>query len=255
MRTPKARTQRPALAGKVAFVTGAGRGIGRATAFALAQAGADVALLDVDSAAARAAAREVKEATDGRTLAVKADVTKWPQVQRAVERVVTHFGRLDILVNNAGIWEFGHLADVKEDDWDRVFAVNLKGVLLCTQAVLPVMRKQGSGKIVNIASGAGLGPAPAWSAYCISKSAVIMLSRIAAEELKPDSIQVHCLCPGAVDTDLARRITALTGQEFPHAMDATQVAEAVVDLLTPFRSRKTGRVVVLYRGGREEVKW
>lgn len=241
------------LAGRVALVTGAAHGIGKATALALAEKGSDVALVDIDGKASRVAVKQIAEATGRRIIAVVADVTMLPRVRRAVRRVLSAFGRLDILVNNAGIWEFDRLADVKEADWDRVLSVNLHGTLFCTQAVIPIMRKQGAGKIVNIASAVGLQPSPQWSAYCISKAAVVMLSRVAAEELKPDNLQVHCLCPGAVDTDLARSITRLTGAEFPHAMRPEQVAEAVADLVIPFGSSKTGRIVALYGGVCEEV--
>ena len=241
------------LSGKVALVTGAGQGIGRATVFALAQAGADVALLDVDAASANAVAQELTTSTGRRSLAIPADVTLLSQVQDAMKQVQVHFGRLDLLVNNAGIWECGYLTEVPEADWDRVFAVNLKGVLFCIQAATPLLRRQETGKIVNISSAAGLGPSPYWSAYCISKAAVIMLSRVAAEQLKPDGIQVHCLCPGAVDTALADRITALTGDTFPHAMAPEEVAAGVIKLVTPFSDEQTGRVVRLYRDGWEEV--
>lgn len=245
--------RRSPLADRVALVTGAGRGIGRAIALSLANAGADLAVLDRDRRTAALVAREVECATGRRVLPVSADVTAPAQVRRAVRRVIERLGRLDLLVNNAGIWVYGRLGEIKVRDWDRVLAVNLKGILVCTQAVLPCMRQQGSGKIINIASAAGLGPAPEWAAYGVSKAAAIMLSRVAAVELKPTGIQVHCLCPGAVDTDLARRITTLTGETFPHAMDPDQVAAAVLKLVTPFRSRTTGRVVSLCAGESREV--
>ncbi|MEW6752961.1 MAG: SDR family oxidoreductase [Candidatus Latescibacterota bacterium] len=245
--------RRAPLAERVALVTGAGRGIGRATALALAEAGAWVALLDRDGKAATAAARQIEDATGRCVLPVQADVTMPTQVRRAVRRTVGRLGRLDILVNNAGVWAHGHLGEIRARDWDRVLAVNLKGLLLCTQEVLPHMRRQKAGKIVNMASAAGLGPVPAWTAYCISKAGAIMLSRVAAEELRSDGIQVHCLCPGAVHTDLVRRITARTGDRFPHAMDPAQVAAAVVGLVTPFRSRETGRIVQLAAGVSTEV--
>lgn len=245
--------RRSRLSERVALVTGAGRGIGRATALALAEAGADVVVLDRDRASAADAAQEIGAATGRRALAVQADVADAAQVRRAVRRTVEGLGRLDILVNNAGIWAHGRLGEVREADWDRVLAVNVKGVLVCTQAVLPQMRAQKAGKIVTVASAAGLRPAPEWTAYCISKAAAVMLSRVAAAQLKPEGIQVHCLCPGAVRTDLVRRITRLTGDRFPHAMDPALVADAVVSLLTPFRSRRTGRVVGLYAGVSTEV--
>ena len=164
------------LTNRVALVTGAAKGIGKASAEALAQAGADVALLDIEVVAAQATAREIQDRCGGQTLAVRADVTVRAKFDEAVTDVLRTLGRLDVLVNNAGVWSHGLLSDVAEDEWDRVFAVNLKGVLFGTQAAAPSMKKQQSGKIVNIASAAGLGPAPNWSAYCISKAAVIMLT-------------------------------------------------------------------------------
>lgn len=245
---------RAPLTGRVALVTGAGRGIGRAIALGLAKAGADLALLDCDRKAAAIVAREIGSGTGHRALPVPADVTDPAQVRRAVYRVIERLGRLDLLVNNAGIWAYGRLGEIEMSDWDRVLGVNLKGILVCTQAVLPFLRRQGNGKIVNIASAAGLGPVPEWVAYGVSKAAAIMLSRVAAVELKSSGIQVHCLCPGAVNTDLARGITALTGETFPHAMDPDQVAAAVLKLVTPFRNRTTGRIVSLCAGELREVE-
>lgn len=231
------------LTNRVALVTGAAKGIGKASAEALAQAGADVALLDIDVVAAQATAREIQDRAGRRTLAVRADVMVRAEFDEAVADVFRTLGRLDVLVNNAGVWSYGLLSDVAEDEWDRVFAVNLKGVLFGTQAAAPSMKKQRSGKIVNIASAAGLGPAPDWSAYCISKAAVIMLTQVAAKELAPFDVQVNVVCPGATDTDLTQGITEQTGQQFPHAMPPERVAAAVLKLVSPFEQATTGTVV------------
>ena len=233
------------LTGRVALVTGAAKGIGRATAEALAQAGADVALLDVDEAAAERTVQEIHARTGRRTLAVSADITVKAQVEDAVADVLRTFGRIDMLVNNAGVWGYGLLSDVTEDEWDRIFSVNLKGVLFGTQAVAPTMKGQGSGKIVNIASAAGLGTSPKWSAYCISKAAVITLTQVAAEELEPFQVQVNVICPGAVDTDLTQGIVEQTGDTFPHAMPPARVAAAVLKLVCPFEQRTSGTIVKL----------
>ena len=231
------------LTNRVALVTGAAKGIGKASAEALAQAGADVALLDIDVVAAQATAREIQDRAGRRTLAVRADVMVRAEFDEAVADVFRTLGRLDVLVNNAGVWSYGLLSDVAEDEWDRVFAVNLKGVLFGTQAAAPSMKKQRSGKIVNIASAAGLGPAPDWSAYCISKAAVIMLTQVAAKELAPFDVQVNVVCPGATDTDLTQGITEQTGQQFPHAMPPERVAASVLKLVSPFEQATTGTVV------------
>ncbi|MCZ6678024.1 MAG: SDR family NAD(P)-dependent oxidoreductase [Candidatus Poribacteria bacterium] len=231
------------LNGRVALVTGAARGIGKATALALAEAGADVVLLDVDAATAEATAAEIQERTERQTLAVRADVTVKTQVEAGIADTLHTFGRIDVLVNNAGVWRYGLLSDVSEDEWDRVFAVNLKGVLFGTQAVAPTMKQQRAGKIVNIASAAGLGPSPEWSAYCISKAAVITLTQVAAEEFAPFHVQVNVICPGAVDTDLTKGIIEQTGAQFPHAIPPERVAAAVLKCVCPFEQTTTGAIV------------
>ena len=231
------------LTGRAALVTGAARGIGKAIAKALAQEGAEVALLDIDESEVRATTGEIGESTGRRILPLCADVSVKTQVEGAIASVENAFEKVDILVNNAGVWSHGHLSQVTEAEWDRVFDVNLKGVLFATQAVAPAMKEQKGGKIVNIASAAGLGPVAAWSAYCISKAAVIMLSEVAAEELAPFNVQVAALCPGAVDTELTERITQQTGARFPHAMKPDQVAEAVLNLVCPFEQKPGGAIV------------
>ena len=144
------------LQNRVALITGAAKGIGRATASQLAGAGCHVGLLDAEASAAQKAALEIHQRTERRTLAVRADVSVKDQVERAVAEILDTFGRIDVLVNNAGVWSYGRLSDVQEAEWDRVLAVNLKGVLFCTQAVTPTMKGRQSGKIVNIASAAVL---------------------------------------------------------------------------------------------------
>ena len=231
------------LQDRVAVVTGAARGIGRATAEALAAAGAEVLLLDKDEAAAAGAAAEIGAAAGRRALPVACDVTAKDRVEAAFAEVLDACGRIDILVNNAGVWGHGRLSDVPEAEWDRIFAVNLKGVLFCTQTASPVMQRQRRGKIVTIASAAGLGPSSDWSAYCISKAAVIMLTQVAAGELEPFGVQANVLCPGATITDLTRDITAQTGSEFPHAVPPSRVAAAVLRLVVPFEQTTTGAIV------------
>ncbi len=231
------------LTGRVALVTGAARGIGKATAETLAQAGVDVALLDVDATAVQEIAREIQERTGQQALAAPADVTVKAQLEDAVADVLRTFGQIDILVNNAGVWGHGLLSEVSEDEWDRIFSVNLKGILFGIQEVVPTMKGQGSGKIVNIASAAGLGHSPEWSAYCISKAAVITLTQVAAKELEPFHLQVNVICPSAVDTDLTQGITEQTGEVFPHVIPPERVAVAVLKLVCPFEQTTTGTIV------------
>ena len=233
------------LHGQTALVTGAARGIGKAVALALAQAGASVALLDSDAAAVAATSQAVADQTGQRTLAIPADVRVKAQMDRAVATTRAAFGQLDVFVANAGVWSHGLLTEVPEREWDRVFAVNLKGVLFGIQAVAPILKAQRRGKIVTIASAAGLNSSPAWSAYSISKTAVIALTHVAAAELAPFQVQANAICPGAVDTDLTQSITDQTGERFPHALPPAQVAAAVLAVVCPFEQTTTGEAILV----------
>ena len=153
------------------------------------------------------------------------------------------FGRVDIFVANAGVWSHGRLTEVHERDWDNVFSVNLKGVLFGIQSVAPILKRQQEGKIITIASAAGLSLSSSWSAYSISKAAVLALTRIAAEELEPFEVQVNAICPGAVATDLSRSITRQTGEQFPRAISPEQVASAVLDVVCPFDQILAGKAI------------
>ena len=226
-------------------MTGAARGIGRAVATALAQAGASVTLLDSDAAAVAATGRAIAEHTGQRTLAVPADVRVQDEMVRAVATTLAAFGRLDVFVANAGVWSHGLLTEVPEREWDRVFAVNLKGVLFGIQAVAPILKDQRRGKIVTIASAAGLSPSSAWSAYSISKTAVIALTQVTATELAPFQVQANAICPGAVDTDLTQSITEQTGERFPHALPPAQVAAAVLAVVCPFEQTRSGEAILV----------
>jgi 3-oxoacyl-[acyl-carrier protein] reductase len=188
------------LAGHIAFVTGAARGIGLAVAEALAGRGAGVAMLDVDITKLAPAAQSIGE----RALAIEADVSRPDEVQRAIRQTVEHFGGLNILVNNAGICPMSDFADITEAEWDRVLAINLKGAFLCCQAALPYLRRSGrQGRIVNIASVAGeMGGVAVGAHYVASKAGLIGLSKSMARLLAADGVTVNCLAPGTADTDL-----------------------------------------------------
>ena len=237
----------------MALVTGAARGIGKAVALALAKAGASVALLDSAAAAVTATSRAVADQTGQRTLAVPADVRVKSQMERAVTTTLAAFGRLDVFVANAGVWSHGVLTEVPEREWDRVFSVNLKGALFGIQAVAPILKDQRRGKIVTIASAAGLNPSPAWSTYSISKTAVIALTQVAAAELAPFQVQANAICPGAVDTDLTQSITDQTGERFPHALPPAQVAAAVLSVVCPFEQTRTGEAILVSPEGTKPV--
>ncbi len=186
------------LQDKVAIVTGAGSGMGLAIAQTYAREGAKVAVLDVDEKAGRAAADGIGD----NAIFVRCDVAKRSDIDAAVAATLKSFGALDILVNNAGVSHVNKgVLDISEAEFDRVFAVNVKGVFLFSQAVVPAMRQRG-GVIVNIGSTAGLRPRPGLSAYNATKGAVHNLTKTLAVELAPDKIRVCAIAPVATDTPL-----------------------------------------------------
>lgn len=195
------------LEGKVAIVTGAARGMGRATALRFGAEGASVVVNDVNPDGAEAVAAEIKSA-GGRASAFAADVSDWEQVQAMINVTVSDFGTVDILVNNAGILRATHpLEDIPEEEWDLMMDVNLKGVFNCTKAVLPIMKAQRSGKIVNVSSSAGRCTSTFGGAhYTTAKAAVLGLTRHTAREVAPFGINVNATAPGSMDTDMVREL-------------------------------------------------
>lgn len=196
------------FAGKVALVTGAASGIGRATALAFARAGARVVVADVEEVGGRETVGLV-DAAGGDAVFVRADVAREDEVAALVASAVAHFGRLDYAHNNAGIeGEIGRVADCTRDEWDRVLAVNLTGVWLCLKYEILQMLRQGGGAIVNTSSTAGLRGSPAGPAYVASKHGVVGLTRKAARDYATDGIRVNAVCPGVVLTPLLERVFA-----------------------------------------------
>jgi 3-oxoacyl-[acyl-carrier protein] reductase len=191
------------LSGRVAVVTGAASGIGRATAHVLAGAGATLVLGDLDETGAEKTAKEI-EARGATAVPVVTDVTRRSDVEALVARAVDEFGRLDVMGNIAGIASRGLVIDVTDEDLDRVLAINLKGVFYGCQAAMRAMAPQGSGSIINVSSGAIDGPAPTLAVYGMTKAAVAMLTKTLATEAAPAGIRVNALAPGIILTNFSR---------------------------------------------------
>lgn len=218
------------LEGKTAIVTGAGNGIGRATAKAMAAAGAQVCVSDT---LVEDGLRTVSEITDagGKAIFVQADISNEEQVQKVVSETVSAFGGLDILVNNAGIGGgMKRLHEVNTEEFSRVVDVNLIGTFFMTKYAIPHFLKSGDGRIVNIASTYGLIGAPKAAAYCATKGAIINLTRQLAVDYGPDHIRVNAICPGYIDTSLGRRGPTMSEADFTAATARREKAAAMQPL-------------------------
>jgi 3-oxoacyl-[acyl-carrier protein] reductase len=196
------------LSGKTAIVTGARRGMGRATALALAREGANVVVSDISQEDCQKVVDEI-EKLGRKGLAFKCDVSSSGDVEDMVKRTVAEFGRVDILVNNAGILTFKPFLELTDEDWDKTLSVNLKGQFLCARAAAKVMAKNKWGRIINIASisSGGCGIAfPLIAHYTASKGGVVALTEALALELTSQGINVNAICPGAIDTDMSKGV-------------------------------------------------
>jgi NAD(P)-dependent dehydrogenase (short-subunit alcohol dehydrogenase family) len=248
------------LDGKITVITGAGSGIGRATALLFAAEGARLALGDWNVESLDAVAAEIRE-QGGDVVARRTDVSKRDDAQALVEGAVAAFGGLDICVNNAGIGLYNTtLEQTQEDDWDRVMAVNLKGVYLVSQAAIPHLRTRGGGAIVNVASVHAMATQERIAAYAASKGGVLALTRAMALDLAPDAIRVNAILPGAVDTPLFRGALAdenKSAEELGFRFDARAVgrvarpeelARAILFLASDAASFMTGSPMVVDGG-------
>lgn len=242
------------LEGKVALVTGASRGIGRAVALTLAKEGAKVA---INYAGNEAAAEEVKkeiEALGKDAIIVKANVADSAEVEAMVDKTIAELGGLDILVNNAGITQDGLLMRMKEEQWDAVLNTNLKGIFNCTKAATKYMMKKRSGKIVNMSSVVGIMGNAGQANYAAAKAGVIGFSKSTAKELASRGITVNVIAPGCIDTDM----TAVLPDKVKEAMLATiplarlgkpqDIADAVVFFVSDNAAYITGQVICVDGG-------
>jgi len=236
------------LNGKIALVTGAAQGIGRDIALGLAADGAEVAICDVNLEAAQKTASDIE--TKGRkSLAVKANVAASGDVTTMIDQVVDKFGRIDILVNNAGITRDGLILRMKDEDWDLVLSINLKGAFLCTKAALKYMTKQRTGTIINIASIVGAMGNAGQANYVASKAGLIGLTKTIAREYANRNVTANAVAPGFIDTAMTQALTdqvrADLAKQIPLGRlgSSEDVANAVRFLASPSAAYITGQVI------------
>ncbi|MCB2411089.1 SDR family oxidoreductase [Hymenobacter lucidus] len=249
--------QQGIFAGKAAFITGAGTGIGRATALAFAREGAQVAVVGITATDNQETVRLIEQ-QGGRAVAATCDVTRPEDVQAALAKTIDAFGRLDYAFNNAGVEQQAALpAELDEDEWDRIHDINLRGMYLCLKHEIPLILQQGGGAIVNTSSGAGVVGIPKNMAYTAAKHGVIGLTRSAALDYAPQNLRINAVCPGYIDTPMMDRFTGGTdagraevvAQEPIGRMGTPEeVANAVIWLCSDASSFVVGHALVVDGG-------
>jgi 3-oxoacyl-[acyl-carrier protein] reductase len=241
------------LQGQVAVVTGASRGIGRATALKLAAAGASVVVTATSAQGAQKTADEITSA-GGKALAVKVDVSVTGEVEALFKEAVAAFGKVDILVNNAGITKDGLLLRMKDADWDAVIDVNLKGAFTCTREAAKLMSKARYGRIINVSSVVGEMGNPGQANYCASKAGMIGLTKSVARELARRNVTVNAVTPGFIETDMTSELSEKAKEGLQEQIpmgrlgSAEDIANAVFFLASDAGSYITGHVLSVNGG-------
>ncbi|NQT25244.1 3-oxoacyl-[acyl-carrier-protein] reductase [candidate division KSB1 bacterium] len=236
------------LSGKIALVTGGARGIGQRIVLALAESGCHVIVSDIDFEGAKQTA-DVVQQKGVKSLALQADVSSADDVSAMIDKSIEMFGRIDILVNNAGITRDNLLIRMKEEDWDLVLRINLKGAFLCTKQVIRPMMKQRSGKVINIASVVGVMGNAGQANYSASKAGMIGLTKSAAKEVAGKNIQINAIAPGFIQTEMTDHLREDVKETYMASIPAKvfgtpqDVANAVLFLASPMADYITGQVV------------